>query len=66
MTVIVVLLIILGAVVYWRVSLYFWPTSPCRRCEGSGKNIGSNADRWGKCRKCGGTGKRTRLGAKPE
>jgi hypothetical protein len=64
----VVLIIIAAAVIAygrWRLSLRRHPYAPCRWCVGrSGRNPGSNRERWGKCRKCGGTGKRLRLGAR--
>ena len=48
---------------YW-VSLRIWPETYCRRCEGGGKNAGSNRVRFGRCRKCGGTGSKPRLGTR--
>jgi hypothetical protein len=53
-----------GAAVCWVVRLYFWPFGPCRRCQGSRTNAGSNRKRWGNCGRCGGTGQRQRLGSK--
>ena len=46
------------------VSLYLWPFAPCRKCEGSGRNQGSNRKRYGQCRRCKGAGRRIRIGAK--
>lgn len=48
----------------WFVGLLIWPFAPCRRCEGSGTNLGSNRKRFGNCRKCGGTRRRLRVGAR--
>lgn len=64
MTAFIIIIVLLGALGYWRLSLYLWPTAACRRCSRSGKNPGSNSDRWGSCRKCGGSGKRNRYGAR--
>lgn len=50
--------------VCWRISLRFWPYARCGRCEGSGRNAGSNRQRWGFCRKCGGSGRRERVGVR--
>lgn len=50
---------------WWRLSLRFWPYAPCRACRRrTGKNLGSNRERWGDCPKCGGSGKRLRRGAR--
>lgn len=59
-------LIILGliAAAGWVISLYRWPYAPCGKCEGSGKNPGSNGKRHGQCRRCKGAGRRQRIGAK--
>lgn len=54
----------LAALAGWTVSLYLWPFAPCRRCEGGGRNPGSNRKRHGQCRRCGGSGRRTRFGAR--
>jgi DnaJ-class molecular chaperone len=56
-----------GAVAFgcWWVSLRWWPYTACWKCSGTGKNTGSNRQRWGDCRKCGGSGKRLRWGARP-
>lgn len=57
--------LIVGAVVClvgWRISLKLWPFARCRRCDGSGRNEGSNRKRWGYCRKCDGSGRRERFG----
>jgi DnaJ-class molecular chaperone len=55
------LIIIIGG---WAGSLYLWPFAKCRRCDGTGRNPGSNNSRWGQCRRCRGNGNRRRLGAK--
>ena len=49
-----------------RLSVWLWPNAPCRRCNGKGKNAGSNRQRWGSCRRCGGKGTRRRFGAKQD
>jgi hypothetical protein len=54
----------LVALAVWVLSLYLWPFAPCRRCEGSGRNKGSNRKRYGECKRCRGSGRRRRLGAK--
>jgi hypothetical protein len=64
MTALIIILVLLGALGYWRVSLRLWPNAACRKCNRGGKNAGSNSKRWGSCRKCGGSGKRTRVGAR--
>lgn len=48
----------------WVVSLYLWPFAPCGKCQGSGRNKGSNRKRHGECRRCGSKGRRVRFGAK--
>ena len=48
----------------WVVSLYLWPYRPCPKCEGTGRNAGSNGKRHGQCRRCEGTGRKVRIGAK--
>lgn len=48
----------------YLVSLRIWPYTACGRCDGSGRNAGSNRDRWGSCRKCGGGGRKERLGVR--
>lgn len=57
-------LLILGALGFacWRISLRLHPFAPCRRCEGGGKNVGSNRQRWGYCKHCDGSGRRERFG----
>ncbi|MCU1670504.1 MAG: hypothetical protein JWP40_3431 [Blastococcus sp.] len=46
------------------VSLKIWPYARCGRCDGTGRNSGSTARRWGTCSRCKGSGKRLRLGAR--
>lgn len=58
------LVIALGALACWVASLYLWPFAPCRKCEGSGRNRGSDGKRYGQCRRCEGSGRRTRFGAR--
>ena len=49
----------------WRaITLYMWPYAPCRKCEGSGRNAGSDGKRFGQCRRCRGAGRRIRFGAR--
>jgi len=52
-----------GAVGYYA-SLRIWPETSCRRCDGSGRNAGSNKKRFGKCKRCDGTGRKLRLGTR--
>jgi len=60
-----IVLIALIALVVWVVSLYLWPFAPCRKCQGSGRNRGSNPrKRYGQCRRCQGAGRRNRIGAR--
>jgi len=58
-------IIIFAAIVYgWhRLSVLMWPNRPCRWCHGTGRNWGSNKDRWGRCWFCHGQ-PRKRKGAK--
>ena len=58
--------LVLAAVIaggYWG-SLRLWPWRPCRRCDGGGRNAGSNRRRFGTCPACGGSGRKLRLGAR--
>lgn len=64
MDALIVIVIVLGALACWRVSVRIWPIARCRKCGGDGRNPGSNSDRWGVCRKCGGAGKHPRIGAR--
>lgn len=59
-------LVLLGLVglILWVGSLYLWPYAPCRKCQGSSRNPGSNRKRYGQCRRCKGAGRRVRIGAK--
>lgn len=59
-----VFLLIVAALVVWAVSLYVWPFGPCGKCKGSGRNAGSNRQRFGDCKRCGGSGRRQRLGSR--
>lgn len=52
-----------GAIGYCA-SLKIWPWTYCRRCQGAGRNAGSNPKRFGLCRGCGGSGRKKRLGAR--
>jgi DnaJ-class molecular chaperone len=60
----ILLLIAIVVAVSYYVSLRIWPMSNCSRCQGSGRNAGSTAKRYGRCKKCGGTGRRLRPGAR--
>lgn len=59
-------LVIIGLIAFggWVASLYLWPFAPCGKCEGSGRNPGSNGKRFGQCRRCKGAGRRIRIGAR--
>ncbi len=57
-------LIIVAVIACWIVSLYLWPFGPCAKCQGSGRNAGSNRKRFGECKRCGGSGRRQRLGSR--
>jgi DnaJ-class molecular chaperone len=59
-----VILFGLVAIATWTGSLYIWPSRPCMRCKGTGRNSGSSGKRFGECRRCKGSGRRRRLGAK--
>lgn len=59
----VLVMAVVVAVSYY-VSLRIWPMRNCSRCQGSGRNVGSTAKRYGRCGKCGGTGRRLRPGAR--
>jgi len=60
---IILVIAAIGAVSYY-VSLRLWPYRRCRRCDGGGRNAGSNAKRFGRCGRCGGSGRELRLGAR--
>jgi hypothetical protein len=47
----------------WVVSRLFWPYKPCPRCDGTGRNPGSNERRHGDCRRCKGARRVRRFGA---
>jgi len=56
--------IVLAVAAIWLARLWLWPFGPCRRCKGTGKNIGSTGRRFGTHRRCKGSGRRVRLGAR--
>ena len=58
-----ILLAVAGIAAYAG-SLYLFPFRPCLKCNGSGRNKGSNRRRFGECRRCKGSGRKRRLGAK--
>ena len=62
MGVLIVAALVCGAGYY--VSLRIWPETTCGRCNGGGRNAGSNRKRFGKCGRCGGTGRKPRLGTR--
>lgn len=41
--------LVLRAAWHFLVSARLWPNRPCFWCKGTGRNFGSNSDRWGKC-----------------
>lgn len=49
------IVLVLLAVAGWRISVAVWPHRRCPRCGGSGRGLGSNADRWSVCGRCGGS-----------
>lgn len=59
-----VALLIAGFAGRWAWQALFHPFAPCRRCDGSGKNPGSNGKRWGRCWRCSGSGTRQVIGSK--
>jgi DnaJ-class molecular chaperone len=62
---VVTLLLVAAILAVWQaITVYVWPYAPCRRCEGSGRNAGSDRNRFGQCRRCKGAGRRIRFGAK--
>ena len=63
-TFVTLLLVVLLLIVWRAVTLYVWPYAPCRKCEGSGRNAGSDRKRFGQCRRCMGAGRRIRFGAR--
>ena len=48
----------------YLVSLKIWPETKCGRCNGSGRNAGSTAKRFGRCKRCAGSGRKPRLGTR--
>ena len=48
----------------YGVTCWLWPFGRCRRCRGTGKNIGSTGRRYGTHKRCGGTGRRLRFGTR--
>jgi hypothetical protein len=57
-------LAITGLSLAWVISRLWWPYKPCRRCKGTGRNLGSNGRRHGDCRRCKGTRRVRRFGAR--
>ncbi len=58
--VILILGVVIGLLIYWRIDLKRHPFRACRRCHGTGKTR-VLAIQWG-CRCCKGSGKHLRLG----
>ena len=57
------ILVGVGLVVVYVVSLWLYPYESCPSCKGSsGKRMSSTGKAWGNCRHCEGSGKRFRLG----
>lgn len=54
----------LGLAAAWFVSCWRWPYKPCPKCQGSGRNRGSNRRRHGDCKRCGGDRRVQRPGAR--
>ena len=54
--------LILAAV--FLLSRWRWPYKPCRKCEGTGRNTGSNGRRHGDCKRCKGARRVQRSGAR--
>lgn len=57
------LLAALGLFIAWVVSRWFWPYKPCPKCDGTGRNPGSNEKRHGDCKRCKGARRVRRFGA---
>lgn len=66
MDTVALVIVVLGLVAAWRVSLWLWPVRPCRRCGGNRKTAGSDERRWGWCSACNRTGEQRRFGAGKE
>jgi DnaJ-class molecular chaperone len=62
----VLTLLVLGLffLVGYGISVRVWPYKPCKRCQGDGRNAGSNHKRHGRCKKCKGTGRAERWGTR--
>lgn len=58
-----VILLAIGIVAAYALSLFVWPWRPCPRCRGTRVNPGSNRRRYGMCTRCAGTGRTRRIGA---
>ena len=54
----------LGALGAWALSLYAHPFGPCRKCKATGVNKGSGGKRFGVCKACGGSRRKQRLGSR--
>lgn len=59
-----IILIILGVLAAWLVSLLLYPFRPCLMCHGSGRRRGSSARRFGECPRCRGKGRVQRPGSR--
>jgi DnaJ-class molecular chaperone len=58
------LLLIMGALAAWAVSVYVYPFRPCGRCGGTGRKKGSSRRRFDLCHRCAGTGRVQRIGSR--
>jgi hypothetical protein len=61
---VLLILIGLGALAAWAISLYVHPFTRCGRCSGTGVNKGSSGKRFGLCKACGGSRRKQRFGSK--
>jgi hypothetical protein len=62
----VLVLIAAAIVVVWWLDVQRHPIRRCPACNGTKKNSGSTAERWGNCGRCGGKGHVRRFGAPPK
>jgi DnaJ-class molecular chaperone len=59
-------LILIGLGLLWAggyaLACRVWPTTSCKKCEGTGKHRSPSGKNWRKCRRCKGSGSRKRTG----